>query len=176
MNLVVEVRQLLETPEPPELGPGPRQGVRSVREIQERMAGVEGPEPRRALLQAAVLLWHDHLEVAHGIVQDSESADGSYLHAILHRREPDYSNAKYWFRRVGEHRCFRELAARVGAGLVSGNGSTLESRLLPGGRWDAIQFVDLCEAAAHGCGGDGQLLRKIQQAEFEVLIDHLGSR
>jgi len=64
----------------------------ALREAQ--LAGV-----RSKLLRAVVLLWHDHLEAAHTIAQTVETVDGSYVHALAHRREPDYSNAKYWFRR-----------------------------------------------------------------------------
>ena len=48
-------------------------------------------------------LWHDATgdwEHAHTLAQDVESADGAWVHAYLHRREGDVSNAHYWYRRA----------------------------------------------------------------------------
>lgn len=46
---------------------------------------------------------------AHEIAQDVASREGSYWHAIIHRMEPDYANASYWFRRVGFHPIHEKL-------------------------------------------------------------------
>ena len=34
--------------------------------------------------------------------QDIESTDGAWIHAYLHRKEGDASNAAYWYRRAGK--------------------------------------------------------------------------
>ena len=47
----------------------------------------------------AMWLWHDFIDEAHKISQDNESPEGSWLHAIVHRREGDFSNSKYWYAR-----------------------------------------------------------------------------
>lgn len=49
-------------------------------------------------------------ECAHDIAQHVETANGSYWHAIVHRIEPDYFNSQYWFRRVGRHPVFAQIA------------------------------------------------------------------
>ena len=166
-------------PEPPELGPGPRANVQAAaalnRQLDEAFAQAGLTGARAELIRATILLWHDHLDAAHGIVQDDETKDGSYIHAILHRREPDYSNAKYWFRRVGQHPCFAELAKRSSALVKARGDAGLEQRLLARGQWDAFAFVDACEAAA-GRPTDaagGTLLRDIQHLEFEILLSRL---
>ena len=50
-------------------------------------------------------LWHDAIgdwAGAHGAAQDIDSPDGAWVHAYLHRREGDISNAHYWYRRAGQ--------------------------------------------------------------------------
>ena len=49
-------------------------------------------------------LWHDATgdwERAHTLAQDVESPEGAWVHAYLHRKEGDISNAHYWYRRAG---------------------------------------------------------------------------
>ncbi len=56
------------------------------------------------LVKAGLHLWNDDLDHAHILVQALEGdPTADYWHAIIHRREGDWSNAGYWFRRVGEH-------------------------------------------------------------------------
>ena len=52
-------------------------------------------------LQAAIWLYVDDLERSHAVSQGINTEEGSFWHGIMHRREGDFSNAKYWFRRAG---------------------------------------------------------------------------
>ena len=35
------------------------------------------------------------------LIQEAKGDLGSYWHGMLHRREGDFDNARYWFRRAG---------------------------------------------------------------------------
>ena len=48
-------------------------------------------------------LWLDlngNWEAAHNIVQVLKDHTAMWIHAYLHRKEPDIWNAKYWYRRI----------------------------------------------------------------------------
>ena len=175
MKIPAGLEKLFQTSEPPELGPGPRDGVLSEVELNHALDASKPPPRSQNLIRALALLWHDHLESAHAIAQNIKTADGSFVHGIMHRREPDYGNAKYWFRRVGKHASFPEIARRVGGLLDSNDPAELEMKLIPSGKWDAFAFVDFCERAAQRPVADSQhkLAREIQRIETEVLLEYL---
>lgn len=178
INTFTQIKNLLATPELPELGPGPRAGVQPSgalnQQVDRYLDQSALSESSRELICATVLLWHDHLDAAHTIAQSTENADGSYVHGIMHRREPDYGNAKYWFRRVGQHPCFAELSGKAAALLRAKKENALETKLLPHGRWDPFAFIDACESVAGRPASDAQvqLLRALQAGEFEILLQH----
>lgn len=170
------IRALLATPTPPDLGPGPRPGIEPLSTLATRLDAALAAGPRSgnaaATLRALVLLWHDHHEPAHELVQDGATADASYVHGILHRREPDYGNARYWFHRVGRHAAFAILAARAEPLLA--RDPELKAQLLPRGQWDPFAFIGACAAAETGGPPARQnRLRDLQRLEFEVLLERL---
>ncbi|HEX5221259.1 MAG TPA: hypothetical protein VFZ59_16975 [Verrucomicrobiae bacterium] len=172
-QIVTQIKQLLATAEPPELGPGPRDGVLPEAELNSRLAAVLGKcrlsSTRQQLVRALILLWHDHLDASHTISQGIENADGSFVHAIMHRREPDAWNSKYWWRRVGNHAAFTETGTRV-CKLLGDGKSDLARQLVPGGHWDPSAFVDACDSAKDEAVI--RTLREIQRIETEVLLEH----
>ena len=170
-------REFIATPQLPALGPQRRAGTLAVDELNRALdglfAGQKVSSRALPLLRSAALLWHDHLDASHTISQGIETRDGSWLHGIMHRREPDYGNAKYWFRRVGRHDAFPKLAERV-TGLLPGDGSGLAERLVENGEWMPFVFVDECERAEWGSDpAMTATLQEIQAAEFDVLVEHL---
>ena len=69
--------------------------------FEESLRGAAPPAGLPPLLEA---LWHERKgdwDQAHRIAQDIESRDAAWVHAYLHRREGDQSNAAYWYRHAG---------------------------------------------------------------------------
>ncbi len=67
-------------------------------------ASLAGETPPPGLSLARQTLWWDakgDWTRAHACAQEDRSADGSAVHAYLHRKEGDPSNAGYWYRRAG---------------------------------------------------------------------------
>ena len=64
---------------------------------------------------SAMWLYHNFLDASHTISQNIHTATGSYWHGIMHRREPDFSNSKYWFGKVGNHAIFDDLCKAAAA-------------------------------------------------------------
>ncbi len=68
------------------------------------------PEDIPLLLQALLLEAAGDWGSAHRIAQQEDSAEGSWVHAYLHRVEGDPGNASYWYRNAGKNRPALSLA------------------------------------------------------------------
>jgi hypothetical protein len=111
---------------------------------------------------AGLWCYHNGFEESHGLSQAIETPTGSYWHGILHRREPDYFNAKYWFRRVGNHPVFSDLRIEAAAhGMAN---------------WDAFSFTDTVERAVSGDAKLRQVCEQVQMAEWWLLFDFCFTR
>lgn len=170
---------LIRTAEPPELGPGPRAGVLPFPVLAGRFdawAGSANLSASSALrLRATAYLHHDHADPAHDLVQDLSDPDGALIHGILHRREPDFWNAKYWFRQAENHPIFPRLTARVREIKEATGQKALVDRLTLSGTLDPHALVDAVEEASRRSAGDPEVwfLRLVQLVETECLADHL---
>ena len=128
-------------------------------------------EDMAACCIAGVWLLHDFLDESHTISQGIDTPTGSFWHGIIHRREGDFSNAKYWFRHAGNHPVFDTIGKHphVGASLRDANANFGETHLR---EWTPFTFVDLCQAVARGKSDAQELCLDIQQAEWESLFDY----
>ena len=168
------VADLLAGPRLPALGPGsPVRAAEPLLRSFDPATAIPGLRDR-AMGQACLAglwLYHDFLDESHSISQELSGPTGSYWHGIMHRREPDAGNSKYWFRQVGTHPVFAQLAKdadELGAQSEAGP----EAAFLRGGRaWDPFSFIDLCEAH-RGTGDAAEMLcRRVQLREWELLFD-----
>jgi hypothetical protein len=117
-------------------------------------------------------LLYDFLDESHSRSQAIATPSGSFWHGIMHRREGDFSNANYWFRRVGRHAVCDALSQRAAEiAAVRGEERALK-QLLTAGAWDPCAFVDLCETVVRAQGTTRELCLDIQQAEWELLFHH----
>jgi hypothetical protein len=120
---------------------------------------------------AGLWLRFDFLSESHSISQEINGATGSFWHGIMHRREPDFSNARYWFRRVATHPVYEHLAVAAHDLADAARAGRKADFLLEQANWDAIDFVDLCEKADDSRELE-TLCEDIQEREWELLFDY----
>ena len=123
-------------------------------------------------LVAGLWLWIDGLDESHTISQALPSATGSFWHAIMHRREGDFSNAKYWYARCRHHPVLHDLPVHVEANLGGPSGLKGSERLARGG-WEPDALVDLVRDV-HARPDDPRHATavRLQQVEWQELFDH----
>ncbi len=147
------------------------------RPVSEIVGGAVTSSADAVALSAGLWQMNDFLDRSHQLSQSIEGegkhSAGDYWHAINHRREPDYGNSKYWFRRVGRHAIFPALAEEsrhVLAGCKAAEAEDWAARLTGRG-WDPFAFVDLCEAAVRERDSElAEAARTIQLVEMTLLL------
>ncbi len=101
--------------------------------------------------KACLHLLNDDLTRSHEIAQSKEGvATFDYIHAIVHRREGDFSNSKYWFRQVGDHPVWAEVYGPDPAAPA--------------------HFVDQCRQAGKSPSRE---LERTQVKELSALLQHV---
>jgi hypothetical protein len=76
--------------------------------LKDFKASIADPAPPQGLTAPLEALWWDlkgDWARAHALVNDLDTPHAMAVHAYLHRKEGDASNADYWYRRAG--RAFR---------------------------------------------------------------------
>jgi hypothetical protein len=157
-----DVAALLAEPRLAALGPGaPEPEVRvELRRFDPRTdLGPTVTDPDAALAcHAGLWLYFDYLDESHAISQELGTPEGSFWHAIMHRREPDPWNSKYWWRKVGPHPVLDQLRERAPA--LGYAFTTPEA------------FVDFCEKVHDSGTPDEELAKRVQLLEWQLLFDY----
>jgi hypothetical protein len=159
--------ELLQERRLPPLGPGsPNAAARSrLQALTVERAFAPHPVRDRDMASACLAglyLYHDCLDESHTISQEIHTPTGSYWHAIMHRREPDPDNSKYWWRRVGNHPVLEQLREQAPA---------LGYKFT-----DPFAFVDFVERVRGSGSADEELARRVQKLEWELLFAWCFSR
>lgn len=123
-------------------------------------------------LLAGLWLYFDWLDESHRISQSIETPTGSFWHAIMHRREGDFSNSKYWYARCVNHPSLHSLAGKAPQLVSAMPADKALLRLIATG-WNPNAFVDLVEQV-HQSPDDSRhaVAVALQRLEWQVLFDH----
>lgn len=150
-----DVREMLDTLKPADLFGVP----------------ITGQDHAAAAL-SGLWLWHDWLDESHTLSQGINTPTGSFWHAIMHRREGDFSNSKYWYDRVGDHPTYSVIATHAAAILNPLPVDKTMVRLTHNG-WNPHVFVDLArEVSRVPDDPRTPILISLQQLEWRTLFDH----
>jgi hypothetical protein len=132
------------------------------------------------LVQAVLYLCFDCFEEAHNIANEHEdTVIGNWLHAILHRREPDAGNSKYWYARVkAPAKVFEAIGKEVLSILKEKPVAELEplvKKLEMSKTWEPEIFVDLCNEYREKDPDSPtyQTLARIQEIEWRGLAEYI---
>lgn len=102
-------------------------------------------------IQAAIWLYIDDLERSHTVSQGISGPVGAFWHGIMHRREGDFWNAKYWLRQARSVWSDSQFVAELG------------------GSFDPCAFVDFVEQAG---GANPAELVDLQRKEWLALFSY----
>lgn len=126
--------------------------------------------PNRLAASAGLLQILDFWGASHEAAQEAddlgESSFSPYWHAIAHRREPDFGNAAYWFRRVGRHPVLTALAEAI----PQSPGHLQSQGLIKNGVFDPSAFAALCGLAIKDESARRFAL-DVQRMEMVLLLD-----
>jgi hypothetical protein len=139
--------------------------------LQQLLSSPIADAPAARAMLAGLWLRHDALDESHNISQSLATPDGSFWHAIMHRREGDFSNAKYWYARCRHHPVLEQIPALARATLGEAARGALHG-VIDRGAWDPDAFVDAVEAT-HRDPDDPlhAAAVRLQQVEWRALFD-----
>jgi len=90
--------------------------------LDDFTASLADPKPRAGFSAPLLALWWDAKGDwirAHALVDELETKDGMAVHAYLHRKEGNATNADYWYARAGRE-FYRPALEAEWSALVEG--------------------------------------------------------
>ncbi len=117
------------------------------------------------LLRAGLFYYHNALDDSHKEAAKGDGDLAAYWHGMVHRREGDFDNARYWMRRAGEQPVFQEMHGRAAAENAPNMGRQ--------SNWDPFLFTHLCEQYKYGAHEYKKEIGALQRVEFAVMFDYV---
>jgi hypothetical protein len=125
-----------------------------------------------AAVMSGLWLRHDWLDESHQISQKIETPTGSCWHAIMHRREGDFSNSKYWYNRCADHPLLQTIA-RHAADVINPHPADKSLFRITALGWNPAAFVDLVQQVyQHPDDSRHRIAVAIQEIEWRLLFEH----
>ena len=121
------------------------------------------PSAPVALVRAGLFYYHNALEDSHKQAATLDGDIASYWHGMVHRREGDFENARYWMRRAGEQPVFQEMQGRA---------SDASPHMSRQSNWDPFLFIHLCEQYKYGETTYKKEIGHLQRVEFAAMFDY----
>ncbi len=154
-SLSADLLDAIETAELPGLKDGPANpslaAMLTAPDLQTSLGG--SAAPRADECRSGLWLLAGDIDRSHSISQGIHNSEGSFWHGIMHRREGDFGNSKYWFRRVGEHPVLVQIADLAAGQYV-----------------DPFQFVDRCSGASRDDEDEYAACQQLQWLEWQALM------
>ena len=119
------------------------------------------------LVRAGLFYYHNALDDSHKQAALDEGDLAAYWHGMVHRREGDFENARYWMRRAGEQPVFQEMQGRASDGAPHMGRQS---------NWDPFLFIHLCEQYRYGETDYKKEIGHLQRTEFAVMFDYVWRR
>jgi hypothetical protein len=161
LKLPSQVESIILAAPMPGLGLEPRCAMTA-----KSISGIDG-DSIPGLCMAGLWLLAGDLDRSHDMSQSDNSASGSYWHGIMHRREGDFWNANYWFRKVGRHAVLNALGNEVAASDTFDK--KLVAKLVPRHEFDPSALTDEVKRAT-GLGAELDLLTEAAWLEWQHLF------
>lgn len=116
------------------------------------------------------------VEEADGAKHQQQLADAalslSFWHAIMHRREGDFSNSQYWYAKCRSHPIIATMGPTASQLIHPLPADKHLLRLISNG-WDTNAFVDFVQMVHdHPTDPRREIARSLQQMEWRLLFDH----